>query len=93
MFEQQSIVILIFTIDGLAYRNWCAEGPEDAKRVRSDVRIRLAICYYSINDLPNALKWGKLFLRYYGGGIDKWKFGEKLVRKYEKELADDRQKN
>lgn len=69
----------------------CGEGIEDALRLRSDCRIRLAICYYSIYDLKNALKWGKLFLRYFhNGGLEKRKFGEKLVIRYQKEIEDER---
>jgi len=74
----------------LAY-GMCGEGMAWALQMRSDVRIRLAICYYSIDDLKNALKWGKLFLRYFSAdGIEKLEFGEKLVERYQKEIADER---
>lgn len=77
-------------LNKLAY-GMCSEGMEDALQMRSDCRIRLAICYYSINDLKNALKWGKLFLRYFhNGGLEKRKFGEKLVIRYQKEIEDER---
>lgn len=77
----------------LAY-GMCGEGMADALQLRSDVRIRLAICYYSIDDLKNALKWGKLFLRYFSaGGIEKLEFGEKLVERYQKELANEQRKS
>lgn len=77
-------------LNSLAY-GVCSESKEDALRVRSDCRIHLAVCYYAINDLANALKWSKLFLRYFhNGGLEKRKFGEKLVIRYKKEIEDER---
>jgi tetratricopeptide (TPR) repeat protein len=76
--------------NGLAY-GICTEGMEHGLEMRSDCRIRLAICYYSIDDLANALKWCKLFLRYFrNGGIEKRKFGETLLKRYKKEIEDER---
>jgi tetratricopeptide (TPR) repeat protein len=77
----------------------CNESKEQTIALKSDCRIRLAMCYYSINQLQKARHWVKLFIRNFpldrpdrnGGveGIDKKKFGEKLLAKYEKEIRDE----
>lgn len=79
-------------LNGLAY-GICAEGLEDARRTRSDVRYELAAGYYEIKDLNNAMKWGKLFLRYFDeSGLRTRKQGQKLVTRCEKEIEHGRRK-
>lgn len=74
----------------------CNEGFASTSALRSDCRIRLSICYYQINELQNARKWVKLFIRYFpigksdrnGGveGIEKKEFGIEWLAKLEKEI-------
>ena len=81
------------------FGDMCNEGKEYIVALKSDCRIRLAICYYSTNQLQKARYWIKLFIRKYplgrvdrnGGieGIDKKKFGEKLLARYEKEMSNE----
>lgn len=75
-------------LNELAYGE-CGEGRNLAGLLRSDVRIRLAIAHYMIDDLKNAVKWGRLFLRYFhkDGGAKQRRFGEKLLKRYQKEIG------
>lgn len=54
-------------LDRLAYGE-CGEGKEYALRLRSDCRYCLIHCYVESKDFKNAVKWAKLFLRYYCPG-------------------------
>lgn len=55
---------------------------DDVIALKSDSRLRLALCYYEIGDFKNAKLWCRLFLRYYcKHGIEKKRDGVKLLNK------------